>query len=38
MNINKKISLQTFLPLSEAEILALIHPAEADLGYFLAWL
>jgi hypothetical protein len=35
--INKKISLQQFLPLSEAEIQGLLHPAEANLGYFLAW-
>jgi hypothetical protein len=35
MKINK-ISLQQFLPLSEAEIQALLHPAEANLGYFLA--
>jgi hypothetical protein len=25
-----------FLPLPEAEILGLLHPAEANLGYFLA--
>jgi hypothetical protein len=37
MEINKKISLQQFLPLSEAEIQGLLHPAEASLGYFLAW-
>jgi hypothetical protein len=35
MKINKKISLQQFLPLSEAEIQGLLHPAEANLGYFL---
>jgi hypothetical protein len=34
-NIFKK-SLQQFLPLSEAEIQGL-HPAQAKLGYFLAW-
>jgi hypothetical protein len=34
---NKKISIQQFLSPSEAEIQALIHPAEANLGYFLAW-
>jgi hypothetical protein len=27
-----KISLQQFLPLSEAEIQGLLHPAEASLG------
>jgi hypothetical protein len=37
MKINKKISVQQFLPLSEAEIHCLLHPAEANLGYFLAW-
>jgi hypothetical protein len=37
MKINKKISLQQFLPLSEAGIQGLLHPAEANLGYFLAW-
>jgi hypothetical protein len=31
-----KISQQQFLPLSEAEIQGLLHPAEANLGYFLA--
>jgi hypothetical protein len=37
MKINKeKISLQQFLPQSQAEIRGL-HPAEANLGYFLAW-
>jgi hypothetical protein len=37
MKINKKISLQQFSPLSEAEIHGFLHPAEANLGYFLAW-
>jgi hypothetical protein len=37
MKINKKISLQEFLPRSEAEIQGLLHSAEANLGYFLAW-
>jgi hypothetical protein len=36
MKINKNISLQKFLPLSEAGIQGLLHPAEASLGYFLA--
>jgi hypothetical protein len=36
MKINKKISLHQFLPVSEAEIQGLLHPAEAILGYFLA--
>jgi hypothetical protein len=36
MKINKKVSLQKFLPLSEAEIQGLLHPAEAKPGYFLA--
>jgi hypothetical protein len=31
------MSLQQFLPLSEAEIQGLLHPAEVNLGYFLAW-
>jgi hypothetical protein len=35
--INKKILLQQFLLLSEAEIQGLIHPAQANIGYFLAW-
>jgi hypothetical protein len=35
--INKKIFLQQFLRLSEAELQGLLHPAEANLGYFLAW-
>jgi hypothetical protein len=34
MKINKKISLHQFLPLSEAEIQGLLHPAQANLGYF----
>jgi hypothetical protein len=33
--VNKKISLQQFLSLSESEIQGLLHPAQ--LGYFLAW-
>jgi hypothetical protein len=37
MKINKKISLQQFLPLSKAEIQGLLHPAEASIRYFLAW-
>jgi hypothetical protein len=37
MKINRKISLQQFLPLSKAEIQGLLHPAEANLGYFLMW-
>jgi hypothetical protein len=36
MKINK-ISLQQFLRLSEAEIQGLLHPAEDNLGHFLAW-
>jgi hypothetical protein len=32
-----KISLQEFLPLSEAEIQDLLHPDQANLGYFLVW-
>jgi hypothetical protein len=35
MKINK-VSLQQFLPLSEAEIQGLFQPAQASLGYFLA--
>jgi hypothetical protein len=31
-----KISLQQFVPLSEAEIQGLLHPAQANLE-FLAW-
>jgi hypothetical protein len=34
---NLKISLQPFLPPSEAEIKVLLHPIEADLGCFLLW-
>jgi hypothetical protein len=30
---NKKITLQQFLPLSEAESQGLRHPAETNLGY-----
>jgi hypothetical protein len=37
MKINNEISLQHFFPMSEAEIQGLLHPAEANLGYFLAW-
>jgi hypothetical protein len=33
MRINKKISLQQFLPLLEAEIQGLLRPAEANLGF-----
>jgi hypothetical protein len=29
--------LQQFLPLSEAEIQGLLHPAQDNLDYFLAW-
>jgi hypothetical protein len=36
MKINKKISLQQFLPMSEAEIRGLLHSAQTNLGYFLA--
>jgi hypothetical protein len=36
MKINNKISLQKFLPLSEVKIQDLLHPAQANLGYFLA--
>jgi hypothetical protein len=32
----KKISLQQFLPLSEAEMQGLLHPAQANLCYFIA--
>jgi hypothetical protein len=32
-----KISLQPFLPLSEAEVMGFLHPAEANLGYFRTW-
>jgi hypothetical protein len=37
MKINKKVSLHQFLALSEAEIQGLLHQAQANLGYFLAW-
>jgi hypothetical protein len=37
MKINEKLSLQQFLPLSEAEIQGLLLPAQTNLGYFLAW-
>jgi hypothetical protein len=33
----KKILLQQFLTLSEPEIQGLLHPAQANLGYFPAW-
>jgi hypothetical protein len=33
----EKESLEQFLPLSEAEIQGFLHPAEANLGYCLAW-
>jgi hypothetical protein len=33
----KKLSLQQFLPLSEAEIYGILRPTQASLGYFLAW-
>jgi hypothetical protein len=36
MKVNKKISLQQFLPLSEVEIQGLLHLAQANLRYFLA--
>jgi hypothetical protein len=29
--------LQQFLPLLQAEIQGLLHPDEANLGYFLVW-
>jgi hypothetical protein len=32
----QKISVQQFLPLSEAEIQGL-HPVQANLGHFFAW-
>jgi hypothetical protein len=35
--MKKDISLLPFLCLSEAEIQGLLHPAQANLGYFLAW-
>jgi hypothetical protein len=37
MKINKKISLQQFLPLAEAEIQGFCHSAQVSFGYFLAW-
>jgi hypothetical protein len=38
MKINKeKLSLQQFLPLPEAEMQGLLHPAESNLGYVLQW-
>jgi hypothetical protein len=37
MKINNEISLQQFISVSEAEIQGLLHPAEANFGYFLAW-
>jgi hypothetical protein len=37
MKIHKKISLQQFLPFSETEFRGLLHPAQANLGYFLIW-
>jgi hypothetical protein len=37
MKINKTIPLQQFIPLSEVEIEGLLRPAQASLGYFLAW-
>jgi hypothetical protein len=36
IKLNKK-TLQQFIPLSEAELQGLLHPAEASLGYFVAW-
>jgi hypothetical protein len=33
----EKISLQQFVPLSETEIQDLLHPAQFNFGYFLAW-
>jgi hypothetical protein len=35
--MTKKISVQQFFPLSEVEMQGLLHPAETNLGYFLAW-
>jgi hypothetical protein len=35
IKINKEISLQSFIPLSDAEKQGLLHPAQANLGYFL---
>jgi hypothetical protein len=37
MKINKKVSLQQSLPVSEAEMQDVLHSAQANLGYFLAW-
>jgi hypothetical protein len=37
IKINKNISLQKFLPLSEDRIQGPLFPAQANLGYFLAW-
>jgi hypothetical protein len=37
MKINRKISQQQSIPLSEAEIQGLLHPAQANLGYFCVW-
>jgi hypothetical protein len=40
MKINKKITLEGHLNTvkrQEAEIQGLLHPAEANLGYFLVW-
>jgi hypothetical protein len=37
LEINKRISLQQFLPLSEAKIQGVLHPDQANLEYFLAW-
>jgi hypothetical protein len=34
MKINKKISLQKFLPLSEAEIQGLLHRSQGNLWTF----
>jgi hypothetical protein len=36
MKVNKKVLLQQFLPLSDAEIQSFLHPAQVNLGYFLA--
>jgi hypothetical protein len=33
----KILPLQKCLPLSEAEIQGLLHPGDANRGYFLAW-
>lgn len=38
MKVNKKISLQKFLTVSEADIQSLLHPNQASPGYFLVWL